>query len=218
MYTEQKGAQTFVINSVRKQKAITPASFLQVLSLVEIVAYHQDNREINRIKELKLEVPFKRIPFDRNQSAVVLCLAEILSKVIRSSYPDERLFGFLHNQIFLYDQAEEIDRDFLIRILTDLTAYLGFEFDYHTPCMDGYLFDLLGGQLIQKAGGTASAYLMSGEDFTALKRIMENPPFPPQPIPYEVRGRIVDHIVLYFQLHVESLKEVKSLPILRSLM
>lgn len=215
-YTEQKGFQTFVINSVRKAKAITPASFLQLLSLVDIVAYHQENREINRIKELRLEFTFQRIPFDRNQSAVILCLAEILSKVVRSSYPDERLFQYIHKSLLTYDHAPEIDRDFLIRFLVNLTPYLGFGFDYQNECKKDEVFDLLAGELIRIEDG--GSYLLTCEEYSTLRSILLNPAIPPMPIPYAMRTRLVDQVILYYQVHLESLKEVKSLPILRELM
>jgi hypothetical protein len=36
-------------------------------------------------------------------------------------------------------------------------------------------------------------------------------------VPHEVRKRLVDQLILYYQLHVESLREVHSLKILREL-
>jgi recombinational DNA repair protein (RecF pathway) len=52
MYTEQKGHQTFIIHSVRKVKATTAPSILQLMSLVDLVAYHQDHRKIHHVKEV----------------------------------------------------------------------------------------------------------------------------------------------------------------------
>ncbi len=36
-------------------------------------------------------------------------------------------------------------------------------------------------------------------------------------VSHEVRVRLVDQLILFYQLHVESLREVKSLSVLRSL-
>ena len=215
MYTEQKGHQTFIINSVRKAKAVTPASSLQLLSLVDMVAYHQDHRKIHRIKELRLEYPWQSIPFDMRKSAVITCLAEMCSKCITTADPQPELFAFLHTELTAYDHPDHFDRDFLIRFLVGLSHYLGFGLEVPHPDAEGKYFDLLEGHLI--SGRPMHNYLMELVDLSILRKIMEASHLEKVDVPLEVRRRIVDLLILYYQLHVESLREVHSLRILREL-
>jgi len=215
MYTEQKGHQTFVINSVRKAKAVTPASSLQLLSLVELVAYHQDHKKIHRIKEARLEHTWQSIPFDMRKSAVITCLAEMCSKCITTADPHPELFRFLHESLVRYDQPGYFDRDFLIRFLVTLSHHLGFGMDLTIGGGNGLFFDLQEGHIVSVR--PMHNYLMSIEDLRCLGSIMESGSATKAEVAHEVRKRLVDQLILYYQLHVESLREVHSLKILREL-
>ena len=216
MYTEQKGHQTFIVNSVRKAKATTPASALQLLTLVDMVAYHQDQRKIHRVKELRLEHPWQSIPFDMRKSAVITCLAEICSKCITTADPHPELFTFLRESLLGFDRPDSFDRDFLIRFLVSLSQFLGFGFEVPTTIPGaGAYFDLMEGVLVDQR--PLHPYLMELEDLKSLMRIMEAGSHSKADVAHEVRKRLVDLLVLYYQLHVESLREVHSLKILREL-
>ncbi len=215
MYTEQKGHQTFIIHSVRKVRAATPPAYLQLLSLVEFVGYHQDHRKIHRIKEVRLEHPWQSIPFDRSKSSVVTCLAEICSKCITTADPHPELFTFLHDSLVEYDMAAEFDRDFMIRFMVSLSQFLGFGLDMSDEIQDGVGFDLLEGQVVRII--PSHDYLMTMNDFQDLRSIMDTGTSGTSNIALETRRRIVDQLVLYFQLHIDSLKELHSLKILREL-
>src|SRR5690606_22830368 len=212
LYTEQKGHQTFVINSVRKAKAVTPASFLQLMSLVEVVAYHQEQRPVNRIKELRLEYTYQSLPFDRLKSAVTLCLAEICAKSIRTADPHPALFTFLRDRLIEYDRDPATDNLFLIRFLVGLTPFLGFGLDLDHPAGDHACFDLLEGCLVDTR--PPQSYVMEAVDYNALRQVMTGDARMP---PYAVRQRLIDLLVLHYQLHVESLREVHSIRVLRDL-
>ena len=215
MFTEQKGHQTFIINSVRKVKASTPSSFLQLLSLVEIVAYHQDHRKIHRIKEVRLEYPWQSIPFDMRKSSVATCIAEICSKCITTADPHPELFNFLHESLVLYDQPPYFDRDFLIRFLVGLSHFLGFGLELPDQIPEGSFFDLLEGHLVREM--PLSGYVIPGDDLRALSVIMQKGAKDRAEIDLQVRRRLIDQLVLYYQLHVDTMKEVNSLRILREL-
>jgi DNA repair protein RecO (recombination protein O) len=215
MYTEQKGHQTFIINSVRKPKATTPASSLQLLSLVEMVAYHHENRKIHRVKEVRLEYPWRSIPFDMRKSAVVTCLAEICAKCVVTADPHPELFHFLYESLKGYDQPEIFDRDFLIRSLVELSHFLGFGFDLSAEETNRY-FDLLEGHAV--ASMPLHPYVMEWNDLVCLRKICDAGAGDWASVALEVRRRLVDLLMLYYQLHVESLKEVNSLRVYRELM
>ena len=216
MYTEQKGHQTFIVHSVRKAKATTPPSYLQLMSLVDMVAYHSDHKKIHHIKEIRLDRPFQSIPFDMRKSSVITCLAEITSKCITTSYPQPELFNFLHDELVAYDQPESFDRDFLIRYLVTLTHHLGFGMEVPNENVEAKYLDLMEGNLVSTK--PMHSYFMYAEDIASLQQIVFAGKVNRAEVPLETRRRIIDQIILYYQLHVESLREVKSLSILRELL
>ena len=215
MYTEQKGHQTFVINSVRKARAVTHASLLQLLSLVDLVAYHQDHKKIHRIKEVRSDHVWQSIPFDMRKSSVITCLAEVCSKCITTADPHPELFTFLRDSLIEYDHPDHFDRDFLIRFIVSLSHFLGFGIDVPETKVEGKYFDLMEGHIIHTR--PTHNYLMSMEDLHHLSSIMAQGPDHKADAPHDVRKRLVDQLIMYYQLHVESLREVHSLRILREL-
>ncbi len=216
MYTEQKGFQTFIVHSVRKARATTPASYLQVLSLVDMVAYHHDYKKINHIKEIRLDHAYQSISFDMRKSSVITCLAEITSKSIPTAYAQPDLFLFLHDSLIRYDDPIAFDRDFLIRFLVKLTQYLGFEMEIPLDNPGGQFFDLMEGRMV--SGRPHHLYAVDASDLRELKSIMTLGPDARAEISLETRRRIIDLIIVYYQLHVETLKDVNSLRILRELL
>jgi DNA repair protein RecO (recombination protein O) len=216
MYTEQKGHQTFIINSVRKAKAITPASFLQLLTLVDMIAYHQDHKKINRIKEIRLDHPYQSIPFDMRKSSVITCLADITSRCLATAYSQPDLFSFIHDQLIAYDNPAKYDRDFLIRFLVSLTHYLGFGLDLTNEFDEGKYFDLMEGHIVEHK--PLHEYVLDLNDLVYLKLLVNTDSEQRAAIPIDIRRKLIDLIIIYYQLHIESLRNVQSLKILRELL
>lgn len=216
MYTEQKGHQTFIVHSVRKAKATTPPSYLQILSLVDMVAYHSDQRKIHHVKEIRIDYPYQSIPFDMRKSAVITCLAEITSRCIATSYPQQDLFHFLHDELISYDQPDHYDRDFLIRFLLSLSHHLGFGIEIPNNGVNNRYLDLMEGTLVSVR--PMHDYLMQPEEIEYLQVIVKAGHAKKEDIPLEIRRKLIDQIILYYQLHVETLREVNSIKILRELL
>jgi len=205
-----------MVNSVRKPKATTPASAMQLLSLVEMVAYHHENRKIHRVKEVRLEYPWRSIPFDMRKSAVMTCLAEICAKCMVTADPHPELFQYLRDSLIQYDHPDHFDRDFLIRVMVELSHYLGFGFDVSPMDEQSRYFDLLEGQAV--ASMPLHPYVMEWSDLVCLKKICSAGAGERASVPIDIRQRLVDLLLLYYQLHVESLKELNSLRVYRELM
>lgn len=215
MYTEQKGHQTFIVHSVRKAKATTPSSYLQLMTLIEMVAYHSDHKKIHHIKEIRLDHPYQSIPFDMRKSSVLTCLAEITSKSLATSDPQPELFTFLHDSLVRFDDPDTYERDFMIRFLVSLTHHLGFGFEVPESGPNGRYFDLMEGHLTDLQ--PLHDYVVAPAELISLQTIMSSPEAKAD-ISLEERRRIIDLLIIYYQLHVETLREVQSIKILRELL
>ena len=55
------------------------------MSLVNLVVYHRDDRDLTRIKEVKASHVYQNLPFDVRKSAVGQFMIEIARKTIRES-------------------------------------------------------------------------------------------------------------------------------------
>ena len=81
--------------------------------------------------------------------------------------------------------------------------------------VEGKYFDLMEGHIIQVR--PTHNYLMSMEDLRYLSTIMAQGSNGKAEVAHDVRKRLVDQLIMYYQLHVESMREVNSLRILREL-
>src|SRR5690606_27448832 len=64
IYTEEKGLRKYIISGVRKARSSVSAGLFQVMSLVDIVGYEREGKDLNRLKEIRPAYIFRAIPFD----------------------------------------------------------------------------------------------------------------------------------------------------------
>ena len=79
IFTEERGLRSYLINGVRSKRGKVKASLLQIMSLVEIVAYDKHERGLNRVKEIhpgRVIVEPSDVPADDELAAVEETLGE----------------------------------------------------------------------------------------------------------------------------------------------
>ena len=94
IYTEEKGLRTYIVSGVRQKNARVKPSLLQLMTLVEMVVYHRDDKSMTRIKEIKAAHIYHSIPFDIRKGAIGMFMIEVARKTIRESEENRALFQF----------------------------------------------------------------------------------------------------------------------------
>lgn len=125
-FTEQLGMQTYFIPSAySSKKSTSKIAFYQSLQWLELEAYHLPNKNLQRIKEVRLWHAYNQIPLDLVKSSIAIFLAEILKMSLHEQTPNQALFAFLQQSMH---QLEEIENPstFPIYFLLQLTKHLGF--------------------------------------------------------------------------------------------
>ncbi|RME94235.1 MAG: DNA repair protein RecO, partial [Bacteroidetes bacterium] len=125
LYTEQKGLRKYIIGGVRSAKARTSAGLLQLMSLIEVVAYEREDKDLNRLKEVRPAYLFQSIPFDVRKGAIGLFMVEIARKAIREREPNAALFHFLFQSFRYLDQTTQGNSNLHLSFLLELSRYLG---------------------------------------------------------------------------------------------
>ena len=214
MYTEQKGLRKYIISGVRSAKARTQASLLQVMTLLEIVAYERDDRDLNRLKEIQPAYIYESIPFDVRKGAVGLFMVEVARKAIREREENQPLFRFLFERFAGLDAAQEGVANYHLAFLLELSSYLGFspagEYTEATP-----FFDLEAGEFV--ALPPAHAHYLLDETALAFYEMLHHsaPKAYELRLEREVRQKLLNELIRYFQLHLEGMGEVNAHLILR---
>jgi DNA repair protein RecO (recombination protein O) len=102
-FTEEFGLQSYLINGVKNKKGAIKPSHLLPLNLLDLDVYHQLNKNLQRIKELKCQPIIKNMHYSLLKSSIGIFIGEVLNKTIQAeNQADKNLFEFL----FTFIQAK----------------------------------------------------------------------------------------------------------------
>ena len=203
--------QSYIINGVRSRKGAIRPSHLMPLNLLELECYHQQNKNLQRIKELHCTPPLHHLHFDVVKSAVAMFISEVVHRSIREEgQSDPALFGFLFHMIEALDVYHESLANFPPYFLLRLSKHLGFlpkgSYDEaSTP-----VFALHEGAFMPAAVHAAETVApplsqwISQLLYSRLEDIHE------KSIPPGERRRLLDTLIRYYHLHMISFGELKS--------
>ncbi|GAB4040858.1 DNA repair protein RecO [Spirosoma gilvum] len=206
IYTEEFGLQGYLVNSVRTARSKTnKIALFQPLTLLDMVVYNKPDRDLHRLSEIKTSHPFQSIPFDVSKSTIALFVTELLNKVLKEEAPNPMLFQYLVNSVLFLEQAQTNFENFHLAFLLKLSFYLGFgpesarEFE---------------NQLRENS----YPFLPDTEMEVALNTMLRLPFGTSIKLARSARNELVDALVAYYQIHIDSIGEVKSLPVLREVL
>ncbi|QJW91052.1 DNA repair protein RecO [Spirosoma taeanense] len=206
VYTEEFGLQNYIINSVRTAKSKNNRiALFQPLTLLDMVVYYKDDRDLSRLSEVKTSHPFQSLPFDVAKSTMAMFVMELLNKVLKEEAGNPILFRFLVDSVLFLEEARTNYENFHLAFLLKLSFFLGFgpesarEFE---------------SQLRENA----YPFLPDNEMETALNTLLRQPIGTPIKLARAARNELLDALVAYYQIHIDTIGEVKSLPVLREVL
>jgi len=136
VYTPEGGVQSFFYRIGKKHRR---SGLLQPLSILEIVSWKEEKKEMHQVKELSSAHLFSSIGSDLLRNTVVIFLNEILLKMLREAVPYSEQFFFIKEWLVHFDR-EDFDPDAHLYFIAHLLAYQGFypggEYSDSTPVFD----------------------------------------------------------------------------------
>ena len=215
VYTEQFGRISYVVYAVNSKKSKFRAAFMQPMSLVELDVYHQPNRDIQQIKDIKISVLLANIPSNPIKTLTALLVSELLYKTLRHVEAEPELFHFLYNAVIFLDACNEGLENFFIVFMMKLTSFLGFEPNMETD--ENQYFDMLNGVFANSVPNHKN--ILQGKilqvfiqvlktDFECLNTLC---------LTRENRREITEALIEYYKLHVSGFQKLKSLEVLQEL-
>lgn len=211
IYCEHHGMKAFMVRSGKSAKS-SKVGMLQALNLVEFESSIKENTQIHQLKNLRISYPFRQIPFDPVKSAMVMFLDEILYKTIPDDYANDQLYTFLSNAILLLDDAID-GRNFHLWCMLEISRHYGFYPHFEQKSQANY-FDLSLGEFV--ATKPQHTLFMDSESTEKLYQMMdmEWPQVQNMNLHSQLRKYLLESLVKYIQLHLENVREIKSLSIL----
>jgi DNA repair protein RecO (recombination protein O) len=206
VYTEEFGLQSYIVNSVRTARSKNNRiALFQPLTLLDMVVYYKNDRDLHRLSEVKTSHPFQSLPFDVSKSTIAMFVTEMLNKVLKEEASSPPLYRFLIDSVLFLEEARQHYENFHLAFLLKLSFFLGFgpesarEFE---------------SQLRENS----YPFLPDDEMETALNIMLRQPLGSPVKLARGSRNDILDALVAYYQIHLDAIGEVKSLPVLREVL
>lgn len=217
IYTEELGLQKYIISGVRSKKARTTASMLQIMSLLDLVVYHRENKTLNRIKEVQTAHIYTQLPFNVRRGAVGMFITEIARKTIREPEANRDLFQFLFDTLVHLDQTPRTIANLHLHFLLELSQFLGFlpgdDYSEQTP-----FFDLQEGRFL--AQKPAHTHFLSANQSQRLDQLLNLDKENCHQVIFtrEERAQLLRSLLDYYRLHIENFPAVNAHLILEEIL
>jgi len=200
-----------IVSGVRKARS-KQANVFHPVNIIDLVIYESDQK-LSRIKESGLAAQYSNINFDVAVSAVAMFVIDLSRNAIRESESNPSMYAFLRSSLLLLDSGSANLRFFPHRFAVQLSALLGFE-----P-MNNYsdaklYFDLLEGEF--KDNNVRHQYILDESLSFKIHLFLQNENL--ENMTKSDRAELLDSLLDFYRLHLEGFRELKCLPVLRSVL
>src|SRR5215212_5930194 len=109
MFTELFGLQSYLVNGVRTvpKKGTAKANLFQPAAILELVAYHNEFKNLQRLREFKWAELNQQLFSDIRKNAVAVFMIELLSKCLKQPEGNSELFYFVEDALHHLDEAND---------------------------------------------------------------------------------------------------------------
>lgn len=213
-FTQKSGLKTYMLRGILKsRKGKFKTSLFQPLTQLELVAKHKDKGTLEYLQDAKILLHYQTLHTDVVKSSMVMFISEMLKNTIQEEEKNEELYHYLETTFNWLDSHEKIT-NFHLLFLMKLTRYLGFyPEDSEKELM---YFNLLDGVF---QSSKTSTYCIEGESLQNLKLLLGTnfETLNAMKLSKSDRSELLNLILNYYQLHIESFKKPKSLTILHEI-
>ena len=205
IYTADFGLQSFIVKGVRSSGKSGKAALFSVMNILELEMYHRENKELQYLKEFRSAFVFKTIQTDILKSSIALFLAEVLYKCIQEEEANPELYRFIEQTLIALDESPRAESNLHLVFLLNFTRYLGFPPNDNANNNSEY-FDLRDGNFVNEM--PEHSYFVAQPHCANLKKLLSGAMN--FPLSVTDRNLLLEKILLYYKLHLQSFKKVTS--------
>lgn len=213
-FTQSSGLKTYMLRGVLKsRKGKFKTSLFQPLTQLELVAKHKDKGSLEYLQDAKILTHYQTLHTEVLKSAMVMFISEMLKNTIQEEEENEELYHYLENTINWLDSHSDI-ANFHLLFLLKLTRYLGFYPDDSEKELN--YFNLLDGVF---QSSKTNSYCINGAVLENLKTLLGTnfETINKVKLSKNHRAELLELLLNYYQLHIESFKKPKSLTVLHEI-
>jgi len=221
IYTELFGIQSYLVNGVRTSTRKGPgkANLFQPAAILDLIVYHNDLKNLQRIREFKWSILYQHIFFDVIRNAVALFMVELLQKCIKQPEPNPELFYFIEDAFLHLDAAEgRVLANFPLFFILHLAGFFGFKIEDVYSERNSFL-DLKEGQFVAEHPQHPQVLEGSLSYTTAqLLRVQQPAEWQEIPLNQETRRALLLAYRTFYMLHVPDFGEMRTLNVMQTVL
>lgn len=216
IYTKEFGMQSYMFFGASSKKSKQILSLLQPLFILDMQVYHNEKRDIQKVKEISNNFPFKTISFNIFKNTISQFTAEFLMTILNDDDVNKDLFIFLEEAIKMFDNKEDDFFNFHILLLFKLTNLMGIE-PQNNFSEEKKVFDLQAGKFIigrpnhKNFANQKISYLIHKLFNVELSKTSNFK------ISNSDRRKLLDTIINFYLIHLGKPKNLKTLKILKEI-
>jgi DNA repair protein RecO (recombination protein O) len=221
LYTELFGVQSYIVNGVRTSTRRGPgkANMFQPPAILDLLVYHNELKNLQRIREFSWAILYQHIFFDVIRNAVALFMVELLQKCIRQPEPNPDLFYFIEDAFLHLDASEgRVLANFPLFFILHLAGFFGFRIqDIYNE--KNAILDLREGQFVEEPPPHGQALEGALSYHTAqLLRVQRPEELQELALNQETRRTLLQAYQAFYALHLPDFGEMKTLTVLQTVL
>jgi len=221
IYTELFGLQSYIVNGVRtnSKKGHGKGNSFQPAAILDLVVYHNEIKNLQRIKEFRWGYLYEHVFFSVMKNAVAMYMIELLQKCLKQPEPNHDLYHFIEDAFIHLDQCSDaVLANYPLYFTLHLAGFFGLQLD------DNYseanpILDLQEGQFTCQMPD--HPYYLEGElSFLTshLLKIMQPQELEQLKLNHEIRRRLLTAYLDFLAYHLPEFGVMKSLPVLQTVL
>jgi DNA repair protein RecO (recombination protein O) len=219
IFTELFGIQSFLVNGVRISSRKSPgkAGLFQPAALLQLVVYHNEIKNLQRIKESDWSYLYEHIFFDVIKNAVAMYIVELLWKCLKQPEANSELFQFAEDVLKHLDTSETAEMaNYPLFFAAHLAVFLGISMHDNYSEKNPFL-DLEEGLFVAAKPG--HPYFLEEPDSricSQLLKIRQPHELGQIKINRITRTVLINAFQNYYALHIADFGVMKTLPVLQA--
>lgn len=220
IYTELFGLQSYMVNGVRTASGKQPyrANMFQPSSLLDLVVYHNERNQMQRIREFRWAVVYQNLYQNIHKNSIALFMAEVIQKCLTEPEANPDLYLFLEDAFIHLDASTGLSTaNYPLYFLTHLAHFFGFRLNDNFSGDEPFL-DLVEGCFT--AERPLHAFVveppLSGV-VSDLLRILHPDSLHELPLNREQRKILLESLLDFYAYHQPGFGTLRSLTVLQAL-
>lgn len=221
--TELYGIQSYIVNGVRTSgKKGSKAQFFQPAAILEMVVYHNEQKNLQRIKEFKWAYLYQNVWGNVLKNSVALYMVELLNKCLKQPEANADLYNFCEDALLQLDTADKtVTANFALFFSLHLCHFLGFRPAVDLPAGDTapIFFDLREGEFtLQQPGHPHFIDGHAAQATSLLLKVMQPAELTELKLNQEMRRKLLLAYQDFYALHISDFGQLKTLQVMQTVL